>query len=274
MKMSIPARAALAIAALAILSAGCGTTEPPPDAGEADTGEEAAQGHGEEQWGYGSGNGPEVWGELSPEFALCSEGTRQSPIDIVDPVSRDLPGIVFDYRPTELHVVNNGHTIQVDYDEGSSIEVGGDRYGLVQFHFHAPSEHTVDGQRFAMEMHLVHRDDTGELAVVGVLIRGGDAHEAFAAIQEHMPTEPDGSQHADGVTVDASHLLPADRLSYRYDGSLTTPPCSEGVRWLLLTDPIALSEAQIAAFERVFEGNNRPVQPLHDRQLAVDSTMD
>ena len=222
------------------------------------------------EWGYGVENGPAVWGQLSPEYALCTEGTHQSPIDLVNPTSAALPAIAFNYQPAALHIRNNGHTIEVAFPKGNWIEVDSTRYELLQFHFHAPSEHTVAGQPFAMEMHLVHQSKDGTLAVIGVLIERGSEHAAFNPLWAHLPGTPGAEQHIEQVSVDAGDLLPSARSSYRYDGSLTTPPCSEGVKWFVLTTPIELSEAQIASFTAIVHGNNRPVQPLNGRQLLVD----
>ena len=222
------------------------------------------------EWGYGVENGPAVWGKLSPEYALCAVGTHQSPIDLVNPTSAALPAIAFNYQPTTLHIHNNGHTIEVASSAENWIEVDSTRYELLQFHFHAPSEHTVAGQPFAMEMHIVHQSEDGTLAVIGVLIGRGSEHAAFNSLWAHLPSTPSAEQHIEQVSVDAGDLLPSARSSYRYDGSLTTPPCSEGVKWFVLTTPIELSEAQIAAFTAIVNGNNRPVQPLNERQLLVD----
>ena len=222
------------------------------------------------EWGYGVENGPAVWGQLSPEYALCAEGTHQSPINLVNPTSAALPAIALNYQPTVLHIRNNGHTIAVASSAENWIEVDTTRYELLQFHFHAPSEHTVAGQPFAMEMHLVHQSKDSTLAVIGVLIERGSEHAAFNPLWTYLPSTPGAEQHIEQVSVDAGDLLPSARSSYRYDGSLTTPSCSEGVKWFVLTTPIELSEAQIASFTAIVHGNNRPVQPLNGRKLLVD----
>ena len=222
------------------------------------------------EWGYEAENGPAVWSCLSPEFVLCSEGTHQSPIDLAKPKAARLPAVAFNYRPTDLDIRNNGHTIEVTSSSENWIEVDGARYELLQFHFHAPGEHTVAGKSFDMEMHLVHQDENGTLAVIGVLIEQGAENAAFAPLWAHLPEAPGPAQHHENVAVNAEDLLPAARHAYRYDGSLTTPPCSEGVKWFVLTTPVELSAAQIAAFTAIFHGNNRPVQPLGERELLVD----
>ena len=226
------------------------------------------------EWGYEAENGPDVWNCLSTDFLLCSEGTHQSPIDLANPKAARLPAIAFNYRPTALNIHNNGHTIEVASSAGNWIEVGGARYELLQFHFHAPGEHTVAGKSFDMEVHLVHQDENGTLAVIGVLIEQGAENAAFAPLWAHLPDAPGPAQHHENVAINAEGLLPAARHAYRYDGSLTTPPCSEGVRWFVLTTPVELSEAQISAFNTILHGNNRPTQPLGERELLVDSAED
>ena len=221
-------------------------------------------------WGYGNENGPDVWGQLSPDFALCAEGSLQSPIDLAKATSSELPEIVFNYGPSAVNIHHNGHTIEVAPSGENSIEIDGVRYALLQFHFHAPSEHSVDGRLFDMEMHLVHRNEEGTLAVIGVLIEQGADNAAFSPLWANMPDTPGVTNSEENATNDAGDLLPGDRQTYRYDGSLTTPPCSEGVKWNVLTTPIELSESQITAFKAVVHDNNRPVQPLNERELLSD----
>lgn len=240
---------------------GCSASDtsdsPPPEA------ERAA-------WGYEAENGPDVWGQLDPGYVLCAEGTLQSPIDLVDAASAELPAIVFNYQPSVMDVHNNGHTIEVAPAEENRIEIDGTVYELLQFHFHAPSEHTLAGRSFDMEMHLVHRNEEGTLAVIGVLIGQGNENAAFNTMWEQLPAAPGETNRVENAAIDADDLLPDDRSTYRYDGSLTTPPCSEGVRWNVLTTPIELSETQIAAFKALVHDNNRPVQPLNERELLLD----
>ncbi len=223
------------------------------------------------EWGYGAENGPDVWDQLSPEYILCAAGTRQSPIDLVNPTPAQLPAIVFNYRPTALNIRHNGHAIEVASTAENWIAVDDTRYELLQFHFHAPSEHTLAGKPFAMEMHLVHKSTDGTLAVLGVLIERGSDHAAFNALWAHLPSTPGEVRRIEHVAINPCDLLPSARRTYRYDGSLTTPPCEEGVKWFVLTTPIELSEAQIAAFTAIVHGNNRPLQPLNGRKLLVDA---
>ncbi|MCP4363297.1 MAG: carbonic anhydrase family protein [Chloroflexi bacterium] len=173
--------------------------------------------------------------------------------------------IVFNYQPSALNILNNGHTIQANYDEGSSIEVDGKPYNLLQFHFHALSEHTINGNYSPMEMHLVHQSDDGNFAVVGVMLNNGGENAAYTPMFDNLPAQESEAETIGGVTVNADDLLPQDRGYYRYNGSFTTPPCTEGVSWFVMSTPVELSDAQISAFEQICNGNYRPVQPLNAR---------
>ena len=227
------------------------------------------------KWGYAAENGPDVWGQLNQEYTLCAEGTHQSPIDIVNPMPTQLPTISYEYHPaTGVDIHHNGHTIEVAYPEGSGIQIDDTDYQLLQFHFHAPSEHTVAGKPFDMEMHLVHKSEEGNLAVVGLFIENGRHHPAFDPIWAYLPSTPLETQRIENVIIDLPSMLSPDGQTldeavqvfpstYRYNGSLTTPPCSEGVKWIVLTTPVEMSESQIAAFKAIIHGNNRPVQSLN-----------
>ena len=207
--------------------------------------------------------GPANWGALSPDYALCADGSAQSPIDIRGAHALNLVDIEFHYGESANNIFNNGHTIQVDVDPGSHIIYNGITYDLLQFHFHAPSEHTIAGERAPMEIHFVHQDpNSGNLAVVGILLtEGDDDSDAYAAVFDHLPAQV-GEPEAQGDPLDLAGLLPERHGYYSYQGSLTTPPCSEIVRWLLLDTPVALSAEQMAAFSAIYDGNARPVQPL------------
>lgn len=223
-------------------------------------------------WTYEGEEGPEHWGDLDASYAVCGTGTSQSPIDVSNPAEQDLANIAFHYQPSEVNILNNGHTVQVNYDAGSYIELDGVRYDVAQFHYHAPSEHAVDGKLFAAELHIVHKNADGGLAVVGILLDEGAENAAYKPFIENLPKEKSDAKDA-GVTINATDLLPVEQTTFRYSGSLTTPPCSEGVNWLLMTTPVEISADQIEALASLFEeGNNRPVQPLNDRPLAEDST--
>lgn len=220
-------------------------------------------------WSYEGEEGPLHWGQLDPSFAACAEGQSQSPIDLTAAANEDLPNISFHYQPSAVRILNNGHTVQVNYDPGSYMEINGQRYDLTQFHFHAPSEHAINGKLLAAELHLVHKSVGGQLAVVGVLLREGKENAAYKPVWDNLPAQQSPQTDA-GVKVNAANLLPVNQTTYRYSGSLTTPPCTEGVSWFVMTEPVDLSAGQIAAFEKIFEGNNRPLQPLNERKLIKD----
>ena len=225
--------------------------------------------HAAKHWAYEGEGGPEQWADLAPENAVCRAGSAQSPIDIV----KSQPGAGgrthIKWQPAALTMVNNGHTVQADLANGGTIDVDGVPYTLVQFHFHAPSEHTVNGKRFAMETHFVHKSQQGELAVVGVLHEAGAANEALGPLWSTLPKATEEKKQIG--SFDCASLLPKDRSMYRYAGSLTTPPCSEGVRWQLLQTPATVSEAQVKAFQEIVKPNARPVQPVRARDVLKES---
>jgi carbonic anhydrase len=226
-----------------------------------------SQAHGAPHWTYEGADGPTHWADLSPDFALCKAGSRQSPIDIRDAKPADLPAIQFNYQPMPLQIIDNGHTIMITADPGSFITVGGHRYELKQFHFHAPSEETIDGNHFAMVAHLVHADSAGRLAVVAVLLTEGQDNPSIDALWHEIPTVKGKTiVHAD-VRTDASTLLPGDRGYYTFAGSLTTPPCSEHVTWYVLKQPLAIGSAQVAQFKKFYADNARPTQPTNGRPV-------
>jgi carbonic anhydrase len=231
-------------------------------------------------WHYEGDTGPAHWGALAPEFSACGEGRSQSPIDITKPERGATPEARLPLAPAELRIVhhehladgiNNGHTIQVNYAGADALALGDASFPLAQYHFHAPSEHAVDGSHFPMEMHLVHKAADGALAVVAVFIREGGHNKAFDPIWSNLPAQKGVETHYPAVKVDVDALLPAARTTYRYDGSLTTPPCSEGVKWLVMSTPIELSREQIGAFTDLISGNNRPLQPLNGRVVLTDA---
>ena len=225
-----------------------------------------AEGH---HWSYGKHGGPSEWGELDHAFASCQVGKVQSPIDIRAAKAADLPAIKFDYKPAPLKLIDNGHTIQVNYPPGSSIDVGGTRNELVQFHFHQPSEEKIDGKAHAMVAHLVHKGGDGTLAVVAVLLDKGQDNPVLRAIWSHLPKQKEKDVAA-SATIDAAALLPGDKGYYTFQGSLTTPPCSEGVRWFVLKTPMTVAASELTAFARLYPMNARPTQPLNGR--AVEAT--
>ncbi len=232
---------------------------------------QAGGNHGHSSWSYGGETGPEAWADLKSEYSAC-KGSQQSPIDIVpkQALESDLSKIKFNWSDSTLQVKNNGHTIQANYDEGSSIKVNGDKFDLLQFHFHAPSEHALNGKLYDMEAHFVHKADNGELAVVGVFFKEGKENKALAPIWENMPHQIETKSIA-GIKINGEDLLPRDTKEYfHYMGSLTTPPCSEVVNWYVLAEPIEASKEQIEAFSKVIHANNRPVQPLNRRFVLAN----
>lgn len=220
-------------------------------------------------WSYEGDKGPARWGSLHPAFSDCARGAEQSPIDLVDAETHEQRPIEFDYAPAPIVLLNNGHAIQVNYAPGSGMTLDGIRYELLQFHFHHGSEHTVAGVRLPMELHLVHRSGKGALAVVGVLLKEGRENHVLAPIWRHMPARPSPAAVAP-ASVDAFALLPEERTAWRYRGSLTTPPCTQGVSWVVMTEPVEVSAQQIATYGAVFPDSYRPTQPLNRRALTRD----
>ncbi len=217
-------------------------------------------------WSYEGAGGPSGWGTMKPEFAKCSTGTRQSPIDIRDGIKVQLDPVQFDYRPSGFRVIDNGHTVQVNVAAGNSIEVMGRRYDLVQFHFHRPSEERIDGRQFDMVAHLVHKDAEGRLAVVAVLLDRGSAQPIVQSIWNNLPLEKGDEVPAKG-SLDLNALLPPERSYFTYMGSLTTPPCSEGVLWMVMKQPVSISQEQISIFARLYPMNARPIQSASGRLI-------
>lgn len=218
-------------------------------------------------WDYDGNDGPDHWGELDPAFETCKKGQNQSPIDISAPSESPLAPIKFDYQTIPLNIVNNGHTIQVNAPKGSTITVGDKKYELLQFHFHSPSEHKSGGKASDMEVHLVHKNQEGQLAVVGVFINKGKENPLVKTIWEHLPAKAGAEEAVKGVMINPADFLPASRTYSNYPGSLTTPPCSEGVNWIVMNKPIEVSEAQIKKFTSIVPMSARPVQPLNGRPL-------
>lgn len=220
-------------------------------------------------WSYNGENDPSHWGDLNSEFLTCKTGYYQSPINMVQTQISNLSNIEFNYKNTPLKISNNGHTIEVRYEPGSFIKIDGKRYELIQFHFHAPSEHTVDGKHYPLEAHLVHKSEDGKLAVVGVFMKEGNSNDFLETVWTHMPTQ-EGEKVVPGVIMNASVLPPDDKSYYNYIGSLTTPPCSEGVSWNVMKTPLEVSPEQIAKFTSIYSGNSRPIQPLNRRIVKVN----
>ena len=225
-----------------------------------------ASGHGG-HWGYSGEGGPEHWGNLDPAFEMCGKGVNQSPINLTDFVESELAPITFNYSGLATEVVNNGHAIQANYAAGFTITIDGKTFELKQFHFHSPSENHLNGKSYPMEAHFVHLDKDGNIAVVGVFFEIGDANPGIAKLWKQMPKE-EGGKAALAAQVKADDVLPADRDYYRFNGSLTTPPCSEGVYWLMMKKVMTVSEDQVKQFTDVMgHPNNRPIQPTDARPV-------
>ena len=224
---------------------------------------------GPPHWTYEGEEGPEHWGDLDASFETCKTGHLQSPIDIpaASIKAEPLDPIRFDYHATPLRVTDNGHTEMVTCAPGSAMHVGQAAYALQQFHFHMPSEEMIDGKPFAMVAHLVHKSEDGRLAVVAVLFQEGAANPALATVLAHLPGAAGKEEAPAGVDVDVTRLLPANASYITYQGSLTTPPCTEGVTWYVLRTPATASKEQIALFARRYPHNARPVQPLDGREI-------
>lgn len=226
----------------------------------------AVEAHAHIHWSYDGEGGPENWATLDPKNIACATGQRQSPIDIRDGIKVDLEPIQFEYQPSYFRIVDNGHTVQVVVGEGS-ITVTGKTYELVQFHFHKPSEERINGRGFDMVAHLVHKARDGRLAVVAVLLEKGAENPVVQTLWNNLPLERNVEVTPPTAVVDLNRFLPADRSYYTYMGSLTTPPCTEGVLWLVMRQPVSVSPEQIAIFSRLYRNNARPIQPAGGRLI-------
>jgi carbonic anhydrase len=218
-------------------------------------------------WSYSGAEGPAHWGTLNPEYSACSLGHMQSPINIAHSKPTDLPALTFDYKATTLNIIDNGHTIQVNLAPGSTLSVGDKTYSLKQFHFHHPSEEHVNGKGFPLVAHLVHQDSEGHLAVVAILFEEGKANALVNSLWSNIPTEKGKAEDVPSVSVQALDLLPVERGYFTYKGSLTTPPCSEGVIWYVLKNHPTVSAQQIATFSKIYPKYARPVQPRNGRSI-------
>jgi len=246
-----PLNLLLSTAAAAVIFAGCGGAHHGP------------------HWAYEGHEGPSHWGELAAEYKMCGMGAEQSPIDLTVTENVTESSLELSYAVSGLDEVNNGHTIKFNYAPGSYLTVDGTRYELLQFHFHAPSEHTVDGTHRPIEFHLVHKSEEGQLAVIGVMVKEGSENTAFAEVIANLAYNSGETVKKSEVVIDMNTLLPSREKFFHYTGSLTTPPCSEKVEWFVLEEPVEFSKAQIAAFEKAYLHNNRPVNPLNKRVLYI-----
>jgi carbonic anhydrase len=227
-------------------------------------------------WGYEGDVGPEYWADLSPEFALCREGREQSPIDLdfavaVDDTVDQVKGetvLNVSQRDAVLDLIDNGHTIQVTNNLPLAISIAGEQFDLVQYHFHSPSEHTIAGQHYPLEVHFVHQSADGALAVVGLLVRVGEHNPVWEPVLSALPSGPGDARQVERVELDLDQVPPLPHHYFRYKGSLTTPPCSEGVEWIVMAEPREISEMQMNAITSHLAGNNRPVQSIGSRQVG------
>jgi carbonic anhydrase len=220
------------------------------------------------QWSYEGANGPEHWGDMDPDYAACKTGKEQSPIDIRNARKAELPAIRFEYKSGPLKIINNGHVaVRVNYSPGNGnfLIVGDKRYELTQFHFHRPSEEYIHGRPYDMVAHFMHEASDGKVAAVAVLMRAGSANATIQQLWEYMPKTEGKEQEIAGVEVNPAGLLPRDLAYYTYVGSLTAPPCTEGVTWLVLKTPVDISAEEISAFAQLYPHDVRPPQPLNGR---------
>jgi carbonic anhydrase len=223
---------------------------------------------GDTHWGYTGHEGPEHWGELSEKFQMCGIGKNQSPINITASTEAELAPITFNYTKNATEMLNNGHTIQVNVADGDRISIEGNDYWLKQFHFHTPSENHIDGKSFPLEAHFVHADRNGNLAVIGVMFKEGAENKTLAKLWNKMPKEADKNVPCSATAAEINALLPKNRDYYRFNGSLTTPPCSEGVKWMVLKEPLTISKAQVEEFLHIMHHpNNRPIQAINARPV-------
>ena len=230
-------------------------------------------------WSYTGPTGPSHWGTLDSSFVKCVDGTAQSPIDLVTKkaVKADLANLKFSYKESNAGIFNNGHTVEAEpLAEGdavvnNTVKIGAVTYPFLQFHFHAPSEHEVNGLHYPVEVHFVHKTASGKIAVVGVFIKAGAYNKDWAAFTDKINVATDNAEETT-TAIDWAKLLPANQQTIRYNGSLTTPGCAEGVKWNVFTHPVTLSQTQINAFLEAYSGNSRPVQPLHARKFYLDIT--
>ena len=220
-------------------------------------------------YGYDVDTGPERWGQLADDYAMCERGDMQSPIDLAGNNAVGTIDMTVDYQPVPLTVSNKGKTLQADFSPGSTMTSGGMVFNLIQIHFHTPSEHAISGKRYPLTGHFVHATEDGKLGVLGIMFEEGAANPELARILAAMPQTPTEPRTIDGQMFDPNGLLPADRAIYRYMGSLTTPPCSEGVNWHVLRAPMTASADQIATFERLMKDNARPVRARNNRLVVA-----
>jgi carbonic anhydrase len=250
---------------LALVVSGCRSSSDEDETTAADTPTETvAQEQTTMVWSYGGDMGPANWASIDEAYAACA-GPQQSPVDLAADDEAQQVNIELDYEAALGTLFDTGHGVQVNV-EGGTMTIDGKAFALKQFHFHTPSEHTLDGTSYPAEVHLVHAADDGELAVLGIFYEEGEANDFLAPVWEDLGSKSD-IQTAAPMELNVANMLPSDRVTYTYPGSLTTPPCSEGVRWHVMQQPLTLSAEQLAALTAIYDNNNRPEQPLNDREL-------
>jgi carbonic anhydrase len=275
------------------LTLGAYATEENHDSGAAQTPNEIDEAGGKhvstKHWSYKGDTGPAHWGSLSENYALCASGKKQSPVDITENVKADLPPLQFDYGMTKMGLVRNDHNLyavhpaalaylrdpqSVDFAtvKLDSLSIDGETYELLQFHPHTPSEEAINGKRADMVIHLVHQNAQDKLAVVAVLFKQGKANPSVAKMWEGLSLtsredKPHEIKARKEVQIDVSQLLPEEKNYYTLEGSLTTPPCTEGVKWIVLKQTVSISAQQLAQYEEIYSHNARPLQPLNGRQV-------
>ncbi|MGH8270917.1 MAG: carbonic anhydrase [Gammaproteobacteria bacterium] len=225
-------------------------------------------------WSYSGNTGAQHWGDLAPEFAACKLGCKQSPVNIVRARTANLDALEFDLHSSPLHLVNNGHSIQANYAPGSFLAVGAEKYQLLQFHFHQPSEHKINGEAFPLEAHAVFESVEKQLVVVAILFEESPSAPLDTPLQtlwQYLPERSGEKYSPPGITINLADLLPKKLGYYRYEGSLTTPPCTEGVRWFLLRERLPITPEQIARFAALYPHNARPLQALNDREILTSA---
>ncbi len=224
----------------------------------------------DKHWSYEGDTGPDHWAELDPAWEIAAKGHSQSPIDLGEATQGDAGNLEFHYLESAIRVTNTGHSVQMTVEPGSWVEIDGKRFHLKQFHLHSPSEHAVNGEYSDIEVHLVHESDDRKLAVVGFLTDAGPSSANFEIFLNNIPAVGETSVIPD-FRINIGNILPDDLgHKYHYQGSLTTPPCTENVEWIVLKTHKTISAEQIATFRKYYQGNNRPLQPLHDREVVVD----
>lgn len=246
-------------------------SKPAPPAPSSPVPEEASQppltSLGGDSWSYEGSTGPESWGDLKPEYALCKNGVEQSPVDLVFKKPKSGRPIKVAYGETDARVIDNGHTVVVNFDSGNSIEIEGVTYDLKSAEFHTASEHTISGNRLPMELQLIHQNSKGELAILGVILIEGPSHPVIETIWQNMPIQK-GLEKVINAKINPENLIPETMTYYHYVGSLTSPPCTEGVNWNVFNTPVTLSKEQILTFRQLYPSNHRPIQNIGPRSTV------